>query len=455
MTIIQANLKHLYQRKGFWVVDVFLVIFNVLGVALAIEGEATFTMVFLCFMCVAGLFVGAMQVEVLARPFSYCLPGHERVPVRLLFCFGLISALVWSLLSLLYPAEGWDKGILVVSVFFASTIAYWIGIWGVFGHQNWGAAIGLGMLIFMFGSFLDGERVLRYVLLDGWPFVAAGGCAANIAAWRFLSRGGLARRYCGQMWLGAFDPWNKERMAKFSQARIAQQKAFGVRPGVERFFLRRIRGGRGMAPYVWGHLYTAGGVITASRTKDWISWVLMGLAFTGYFAYIGSVLDVMFVAPGLAVMDMCLGVRSSLPAYAGRRERFWSALAVAGVAAVVTVSAAAAIAGLTMLLQPVMPVLTRHGQDFVFRAMDMRFIVLPMTMIPVMLTVSLIFYRYRRLTVAVVAGSFMIILQLLSERWTGVLTIQTIMTAGAVVAGCWALFTAVSRYVCMRCCLVR
>jgi hypothetical protein len=87
MSIMRANLKHLYQHKAAVLLFAFLALVCT-GVAMsAITGEnggailGVWLVVFY-----AGLFSGASQTAILAKPFSYCLPGHSGVPVKILSC---------------------------------------------------------------------------------------------------------------------------------------------------------------------------------------------------------------------------------------------------------------------------------------------------------------------------------------------------------------------------------
>jgi hypothetical protein len=421
-----------------------------------VAGEVHPVLLFPGFMYVAGLFIGALQVEVLAKPFAYCLPGHERVPARLLFGFGLCSGLVWSVLAMLYPVGDWGQAILMgISVFFASTLVYWLMVWTVFRFQNWTGAIGLFVLAVVFVPYFDLEGVLRRVLSEGWMFVVACGCAANVAAWRSLNGRGLARRYCGRMWLGAFDPWNKERMAKFSQARMAQKKAdaFGVRPGVERFFVARIRGGSGLAQYVWGNLYRSCGVKVSQR-KGWVSLILMALATVCFCGYMGAGVNILFIMAGLMVLWMRLGVHSNLLIAGGRRERFWSALVLALATALYVTGMVTLLAGVSVLLGPVMPELTVRGHGVVYRAMDMRYFVVPLAMIPVTLTFGLVFYRQPWLAIGAVMLLFVLFVLFsqipLVAGQIPDMAVDPVLAAIVAVVVCWTMFAAVLRYMCMR-----
>jgi len=457
MTILQANFKHLYQRRGFWVIDLLLAAGVALGAVGAVAGELHPVLICAAFMYVAGMFIAAMQVEVLAKPFSYCLPGHERVPARLLFVVGLCLAMVWAAIWLVHARADWEAALVTsVSAFFASTVVYWAGVWFVFRFQNWAGAIGLIVLVVVLAGFLGIEGLVARLLLEGWLFVVAAGCAVNIAAWWLLSRNGLSRRYCGRMWMGALDPWNKERMTKFSQARMAQKKAFCIRPEVERFFLGRIRGGSPVMRYVWGNWYKAGAGVMASRRKEWVPIVLAVLAMVCFLGYMGPGVSIVFIMPPLIVMHMQLGVHSSMLVAGGRKERFWSALVLALVTAVLVTAAVTLAAVISVFLQPVMPELTIRGQGAVYRAMEVRLFFVPVAMVPLTLTFGLVFYRYPRLMLGAAMVLFMVLFQLLMiGRHIPDVAVAPAIAAAVIVVGCWATFTAVLWYICMRRCLVR
>ena len=80
MCVLVANLKHLYQRRGLWLVyaGLGLIVWFAVEKALSAptEGEGLFGGL-LVGSFLGGLLVAALQMETASKPFSFCLPGHR------------------------------------------------------------------------------------------------------------------------------------------------------------------------------------------------------------------------------------------------------------------------------------------------------------------------------------------------------------------------------------------
>jgi hypothetical protein len=465
MTILQANLKHLYQRKGCWLISLALALFALPAIEALCAGRQSAFLMFPVWMYVAAIFTAPLQIEVMTKPFSWCLPGHARIPARFLFCAGICGSLFWSaifLIFLMYPAATLAGRLLIsVSVFFTATIIYWLGVWIVFRFSNWANAIALFPLALLAGHYLGLERLLEIIVVDQWYSMVLLGAVVNFLAWRGLSVPGLARKYCGRLWLGAFDAWNKEKMSQFTQARLARKKKElpSVVPHVEKFFLDRIsrRPGMNTSQVIWGGLYRSFGLIIASRKKDWLRFIVVILPIICFLGYMSPAANMLFIMPGLMVIHISLGVRSSLLISGGRKERFWSAMILALVTAMSITALITLIAALTLPLQAIMPELTIKGQSVIFKAMELRLFIVPLLMIPVTFSFALIFHKHPRLMFACV-----IMLFLLLVRLSVFLRVRPILPEqpGPIhlliaLLCCWAIFTAVLHDICKRRCLLR
>ena len=98
MRILVANLRHLYQRRGLWIVYAGLVLVVVRGgvlSSLTTKGRGLFGG-FLVGSFLLGLLVATLQMETASQPFSFCLPGHRDAVRRLVFLVGLVVSLALS-----------------------------------------------------------------------------------------------------------------------------------------------------------------------------------------------------------------------------------------------------------------------------------------------------------------------------------------------------------------------
>ena len=161
MSILTINLKHLYQRRGLWLVYVVLGFLVFVSIAVSFKspavGQGRFIgLVVLAF--VIGLIAAMLPIEVLNKPFSYCLPGHRKIPKRFIFWVGVVLNLFSSLLFIMYPNLHSGQLVLVVcSAFFAGLFSYLLGVGFAFGVTNSVAFIGFLPLV-IFGGVLFGLR---------------------------------------------------------------------------------------------------------------------------------------------------------------------------------------------------------------------------------------------------------------------------------------------------------
>ena len=132
MSILTVNLKHLYQRRGLWLV---YALFGIVAATLikdpllrARAGHGDYIA-----SAVLPFFIGFLlilpQIAVLSKPLSYCLPGHRRVFRRYVFWTGIATSGVCSMLFLRYPGlDGGPLVLVVCSAFFGGMTFYLAGV---------------------------------------------------------------------------------------------------------------------------------------------------------------------------------------------------------------------------------------------------------------------------------------------------------------------------------------
>ena len=108
MSILTINLRHLYQRRGLWLVYPMLGIFVLVSIGVPLEdpaaGEGRFIgLIALAFM--VGMAVVVLQMEILTKPMAFCLPGHRQTVRKFVFSVGIVTNLVGALLFLFYPGR--------------------------------------------------------------------------------------------------------------------------------------------------------------------------------------------------------------------------------------------------------------------------------------------------------------------------------------------------------------
>ncbi len=465
MGILTINLKHLYQRRGLWLVYVFLglLVFGSIAATLNKPGAGKGINIILGVSAalLAGLVVAVLQVEILAKPFSYCLPGHRKVPRKFIFSAGVVANLLVSLIFVLYPGLGWGQWIPVIcSVFFAGLVFYWIGVLSAFGIRNSGVWIGFLPWLIIGGGFFDLHITIERTIVENPLGVTLLGAFSSIAAWIWLGNAGLARRYCGVWWVGFFDSWNRDKLGKYKQLRAANKwdkLKNHPNPWVERLFLGRMNkcDYLGQGRYIWGGLYTTYGIVL-SQWKGALLGVFIVLLILCFFCYRGPAATFMlFFMPGFMIMHMRTPIYSSIPVSGGRNERFYTTMTLVATTAVLITALATIIAALTVALTAIMPDITLRGSTFTFHPAIITLFFVPLLMIPVAFTFQLIFYRKPIFMVLSIMLLFMLLFFIgtILRKTLGAAMVNPISIVALLVLS-WLIFVLVLRRICMRRCLV-
>lgn len=460
MTILEANLKHLYQRIGCW----FLGLGFLGGIALivgtilhnrngAFEG-------FLLWMYLFGLFTASMQVEILTKPFSFCLPGHNRVPRKFLFTVCLSASFFISAVFLLYPAPNLATAALTgISTALAGTIFYWLGAWVVFSFANWVSTLAFFSL-FSFSQHLNIPIIVENIIVNHIPSVIAAGFLVNFLAYLHWGKSDIAKKYCGKLRLSGFDVWNKQKLHAYTQSRMAEKKSVPeISPAIEAFFIKRItNAGQTLGRYIWGSLYTTFAIMLSSP-KKWLINLFIVIPVWLALGYLPGSGNIIFVMPGIMLIHAYLPIYSSLLITGGRRERFWSALSVALADTLLITVLVLVFAALTIYLKPIMPALTVRGYTAHFTALDIRLFFLPMLMAPITLAIGLICYKNPTIAIITVIAVFTAIwvatLASLGKAHIKLMPHITPLLITCLIVCAWAVFIAVSRYICVRRSLIK
>jgi len=467
MSILTVNLKHLYQRRGLWLVYVILGFFTFAGIAVLFKGPAAgkgqfIGLVALAFV-IGGLLATALPIEVLTKPFSYCLPGHRKVVRKFIFSVAVVFNFLASLLFLMYPGlHSWQLVLVVYSAFCAGLIFYWLGVGLAFGVRNSVAWIGLWPLIIFGGAFFGLHIVIERAIV-GNPFgVILVGVLSSVLAWLWLGDARLARRYCGVPGIGFFDAWNRDKMQRYRRVRAAikwDKLKKHPSPWVETFFLGRMNrhdytsAGR----YIWGGLYSAFGIALSqlSQWKEAFSGLFLALVLVCLMGYMGPwTINILFIMPGLMIAQMRLPVYSSMLISGGRNERYRCAITLVITTAVLITVLATIVAALSLPLATIMPDITLRGITFAFYAMNIKLFFVPLLMIPIVFTIQLIFYIKPIFMVFSIMLVFMVLFAtgiIWGEQFGAVINPMYIVSP---VVLSWVLFLLVLRYVCTRRCLV-
>jgi len=401
MCILLANLKHLYQRRGLWLAYVLLAFSIWVSIIVWVGEPAVLRGKFIGLIVLAslvGMLAAVIQMEILAKPFAFCLPGHRQTVKSFIFTVGVVTNLASAALFLFYPGlfPG-ERLVVLCSAFFAGLIFYSAGVWLAFRLSQPAVLVGLLVFAMLGARLLNLHGLLEQAIILYPVQVIAVGLPCLWALWIYLNDANLARRNCLRPWIGFGDAFDPERLRKFQQARGAdpwKRLKDHPRPWVEDFFLGRMsRGGPfSMARFLWGSLYISF-AIPISRSRNVLVLALFIAIFLGY-AGPGMWAMLAFV-PLLLVQAFASRqvLYSTMLTAGGRAERYASTLAVAIITAGLLVLLIGIIAAMSIPLAAVIPDIPVRGFTLAYRAVGLDAFYVPLVFLPLAWVIQLIFYR--------------------------------------------------------------
>ena len=460
MSILTVNLKHLYQRRGMWLVYAFLAfaVFGCIVSPIQHPGPGTGRHVGLVMLVsIIGFLATMSSIEVLSKPFSYCLPGHREVIRNLLVSIAIPVCLFASLPFLLNPAlHSWLLATAMLAAFGAALVFYWTAVALAFATRNGGVMMGLIPLVFFISIFFELHVLLeRAIVLSPAP-VALAGILSTAAAWLKLGNPDRARRYCATPWIGFLDALNRNKMRTYANARAAarwKRLKDHPRPWVERFFVSRISRSdyRGSKGYLWGMLYTTFGMMLSQWPS--LFWLLLPVVLVA--GYLGPKMYFMFFIVFLSLLPFLRSlVYSSMLISGGRRQRFYAMLIATSLMAVLGAAFIVLAAGLSVPLTPVMPAFNVRGLELSFHTIDMLLFCAPLLVLPVCATLHVLFYRKPiAMIVSIFPASYLLLM--LAMIWHKELApLVTPASVLLTVVLAWILFVLVLAHVSAKRCLV-
>ncbi|MCE5339844.1 MAG: hypothetical protein LLF92_01775 [Planctomycetaceae bacterium] len=395
MSILAINLKHLYQRihvrllwLGFIGSLVPIIIFAIKGGTGIFEGVLIWCYLF-------GLFTASIPVEIITKPFAFCLPGHHKIPVKYLFSICFAVEFLFLIIFLFYPAPNFaDILTTAFSMTMAGTMLYWLGAWVVFRFPSWTATIGFIGLSGLSREFNIPE-IIKYIIVKEWLAIIFAGVFVNVLAYLHWNKNDIARKYCGRFWLSFFDAWNKQRIKIYTESKIAAKKDnWKISPALEAFFIKRItNAGPNFERYIWGSLYQAFALFFSQRKWGAISFVITMSIWLGICYMSRGIGNILFVIPGIIMIQAYLPIHSPMLINGGRRERFWALFVVIVADTILIMLLTSGLALLTKLIAPIMPALTVSNEVVRFNPLDIRLFFIPLFIIPLMMALRLLLHK--------------------------------------------------------------
>lgn len=463
MGTLNVNLKHLYQRRGLWLVYAFLGPIPCLCIAAVLDrpgvGKGKFGG-FVLLSFISGLLAAMLALEVVTKPFSFCLPDHRKTLRQFLFVVGVTVSFLGSLVLVLYPGLRPEQLLLVICAACSmGLIFYWLAVAFALGIRSSCVFVGFLPLVILAGAFFDLHIIIERAVVANPFAVILSGVLSSVVAWLLLGNADLARRYCAVPWMGFFDAWNRDRIQRYQQARTAvkwEKLKTHPNPWVERYFLGRMQKCEYLSQgrHVWGGLYAALGPTipqwkeNPSSAFGALFTICLVVGFLGYTGPAGS--SFIFVMPGLMLAGMRLPAYSSMLVSGGRKERFVTTITLVATIAVLTTVLVSIVAALSLPLAAVMPDVTLRGTTFAFHAMNTRLFFFPLLMMPIVFALQSIFFRKPVLIMLPIMMLFFG--AIFAQKQLGGLLNPVHIVCALIFS--WVVFLTVLRHTCMRRCLV-
>lgn len=460
MSILTVNLKHLYQRRGLWVI---YALFGIVAATLikdplirARAGQGDFVGI-----AVLPFFIGFLftlpQMEVLSKPLSYCLPGHRMVFRRYVFCTATATITVCSLLFLRYPdLYGGPLALVVCSAFFGGLTFYMAGVLLAMVGMNMAFIFGLLPLTVLVGERYELDILVERIIIGDVFSVVFVGILISIGMWFWLGRAGLVRRYCAAPWIGFLDIFNMEKLKRQGYARLGTKQGRSLkhpRPWVGNWFLGRMERYDYCGPgrFFWGALYCT----SAMAVSRWQIFLLSIPVFTIMFGYVGQA--AMF---SLVMVLAMLAIGRQPPVYStmlisgGRRRRYTTTLLLAVTDAVLLCMGTVVMCGLSFLLASFMPTFVVEGHSVSFAPINPLVAIVPLLFLPFACTMQLVFHGMPFL----LFGALMLplyVAMFLAFAWRErVEHLVNPLSVLSLLVVSWGVFQLVLRRICSKWCLV-
>ncbi len=406
MRVLLANFRHLYQRRGLWIVyaglGLAVLLFVVEGGFSASKGGGLVGALLVCAF-LWGLLLATLQMETASRPLSFCLPGHRDAVRRLLFLVGLIVSLAFLLICVMLLASGSFTGLFERSImpprllvvvlgayFCANMAAYLLGAGTAFRLIHSASTLSVMVSVVVVCMMFDLFLTIEYPILH-WPVgVIVLALIVGVASWWWLGRRAWLRRSCSRPWMGFFDPWDRKQVQRYRE--LYATRFTKTTPRLDRLF-QRIMGHRSLSDlgtYAWGALYTTG-VLVAPQWRGVLTVALVGVALAGYFPPLAPMFMSFLPLMTAGFLQSPLG--TALLVAGGRKERFFATAALILGLSILWVLLFGLLVGLTHLLAPLVPAVTVRGVTLSLHAISFQVLGIPLVLVPLVGLVQTLFCR--------------------------------------------------------------
>jgi len=393
------------------------------------------------------------------KPFSFCLPGHRRIPRLFIFWIGGVVNLILGCVFLMYPGLDFPYVLMLMIILaggFVGMILYFYGVCSTLfelrmllgGILPW---LALGAII-----LFRWDKVVQNMIIS-WPIptILVSGLIC-VWFWRLFGRDSLARRHCGKLVFEGFSTSIKAQKYLQTQAdrnlTAAKAKFF---ERLNEFFLCRMNRYEflGKGRHVWGNLYMVFGRGFGTWQMKHVlascALIFVLVLFFG-FAGKGEGINVLFVILALGGLSLDLLPYQSMLFPVGRTEKYFSTLVLAVIITISTGVLTLAVTGISVLLEMLLPEFGSKADLLSYQGMDIGLFYIFLLVIPIALSCTVAFPRnmiVKIIFVVICMQGWIISAGMGKQSLTDIIGPVGVL---GLVALCWIGFLIVLRYVCMR-----
>ena len=245
MKTIIANLKLYLPNRFLWTaylyISVLLYFIIILVTGKKRIDEQLIIGVFMYLPLFIGFFTALMQIEILTKPFAFCLPGHKQNVKKVLFLIGIAASFIITTVITLILLNKINM-IIIVPIFFMSMLFFLLGVeFSLFARVMLFVVFVAALLssVYTYPYQLFGELISNHPGL-----VTFFGLLGIYLIWRGWNKIDLARKFCAiPLLVNPFDFYNKEKLEKYTQQKQAakpEKIKVHIKPSVEKFFLDKM-----------------------------------------------------------------------------------------------------------------------------------------------------------------------------------------------------------------------
>ncbi|MHC4863385.1 MAG: hypothetical protein ACYTEX_04860 [Planctomycetota bacterium] len=358
---------------------------------------------FLAISFFLGLVLAGLQQEILAKPFSFCLPGHRQVPRRILFYIGGVVNALFGLVFLACSGIALPYALLVIAAAgFAGMVLYFWGMYVSFGGKpNPVATISIPLIV-VGVLFFQFDRAIQYIIISSPAYMIAAGALTCIWVWKWLGRDALHRRYCGKLIVNdSFGAWNRPKAQRFLLARTYTKPArmrAAISQSLDTSFTTAIANHAllGRTRHILAAAYVlAARVLATYRLKSLLGLLSLVLFFVVYFGYMPApgITGLLYIFCAFPLIGSRLFPHPTLLLPEGRSEKYCRAIASAVITACVGALLLIIVTALSVYLEDVLSPITFKGRTFTYHGMGIGQFYNFLLFAPIALALTLIFRR--------------------------------------------------------------